>query len=157
MPPGCAPCLFAAATCPQQVLGTPEHLNVSAVSGTCYCWLSPPLAGTTTVPVASEPPGHTVTAPVMSSGMETGRVPAHPHSEEPIMNFTLRLLDGECSGGAAGQCWGVRPWNGSSQDSWAQPAASQCLLLAGPSTRTTRKGGCPCRNSLLLLVEGVGL
>ncbi|TRZ20927.1 hypothetical protein HGM15179_006108 [Zosterops borbonicus] len=55
------------------------------------------VAGTTTVPVASEPPGHTVTAPVMSSGMETGRVPAHPHSEEPIMNFTLRLLDEDSS------------------------------------------------------------
>ncbi|XP_066187168.1 uncharacterized protein [Sylvia atricapilla] len=55
------------------------------------------VAGTTMVPVASEPPGHMVTAPVMSSGMRTGRVPAHPHSEEPIMNFTLRLLDEDSS------------------------------------------------------------
>ncbi|XP_066055695.1 uncharacterized protein [Chamaea fasciata] len=55
------------------------------------------VAGTTTVPVASEPPGHMVIAPVMSSGMGTGGVPAHPHSEEPIMNFTLRLLDEHCS------------------------------------------------------------
>uniref|UniRef100_A0A8C3RFN9 ZP domain-containing protein n=1 Tax=Cyanoderma ruficeps TaxID=181631 RepID=A0A8C3RFN9_9PASS len=55
------------------------------------------VAGTTMVPVASEPSGHTVTAPVMSLGMGTGRIPAHPHSEEPIMNFTLRLLDEDSS------------------------------------------------------------
>ncbi|XP_064248816.1 uncharacterized protein LOC135282720 isoform X3 [Passer domesticus] len=55
------------------------------------------VAGTTMAPVASEPPGHTVTAPVTSSGMGTGRVPAHPLSEEPIMNFTLRLLDEDSS------------------------------------------------------------
>lgn len=58
--------------CPQQVLGTPEDLDVPAVPGTCYCWLSPSLAGTTMAPAASEPPGHTVTAPVMPSGMGTG-------------------------------------------------------------------------------------
>uniref|UniRef100_A0A803W6C9 ZP domain-containing protein n=2 Tax=Ficedula albicollis TaxID=59894 RepID=A0A803W6C9_FICAL len=44
-------------------------------------------------PAASEPPGHRVTAPAMSSGTGTGRVPAHPPSEEPILTFTLRLLD----------------------------------------------------------------
>ncbi|XP_064583309.1 uncharacterized protein LOC135454779 [Zonotrichia leucophrys gambelii] len=38
-----------------------------------------------------------MTAPVMPSGMGTGRVPAHPHSEEPILNFTLRLLDEDSS------------------------------------------------------------
>ncbi|RMC06069.1 hypothetical protein DUI87_17614 [Hirundo rustica rustica] len=47
------------------------------------------------VPVVSEAPGHTVTAPVMPSGVGTGRVPAHPRSEQPITNFTLRLLDEE--------------------------------------------------------------
>lgn len=39
----------------------------------------------------------------------------------------------------AGGVGGVRPWDG--------VILSQCLLLAGPGTRTTRKGGCPCRNS----------
>lgn len=94
----CSPCLRAAATCPQRVLGTPEDLAVPAVSGT-RCRLSPPLAGTTMAPVSSEPPGDTGTAPVMSSGTGTARVPAHPHSEEPTLNFTLRFLAGECSGG----------------------------------------------------------
>ncbi|XP_039936925.1 uncharacterized protein LOC120760567 isoform X2 [Hirundo rustica] len=51
------------------------------------------VAGTAMVPVVSEAPGHMVTAPVMPSGVGTGRVPAHPRSEQPIMNFTLRLLD----------------------------------------------------------------
>ncbi|CAN8193260.1 unnamed protein product [Coccothraustes coccothraustes] len=55
------------------------------------------VAGTTMARVASEPPGHMVTAPITSSGMGTGTVPAHPHSEEPIMNFTLRLLDEDSS------------------------------------------------------------
>ncbi|XP_023793535.1 uncharacterized protein LOC111936677 isoform X1 [Cyanistes caeruleus] len=55
------------------------------------------VAGTPMAPVASEPPGHTVTAPAMSSGVGTGKVPAHPHSEDPIMNFTLRLLDEDSS------------------------------------------------------------
>ncbi|XP_066418542.1 uncharacterized protein [Molothrus aeneus] len=59
--------------------------------------MGPGLTGTTMAPAASEPPGHTVTAPVMPSGMGTGRVPAHSHSEEPIMNFTLRLLDEDSS------------------------------------------------------------
>ncbi|XP_041878806.1 zona pellucida sperm-binding protein 3-like [Corvus kubaryi] len=48
-------------------------------------------------PAALEPPGRTMTAPVMFSGMGTGRVPAHPHSEEPIVNFALRLLDEDSS------------------------------------------------------------
>ncbi|KAJ7425188.1 zona pellucida sperm-binding protein 3-like protein [Pitangus sulphuratus] len=55
------------------------------------------VAGTTVAPDASESPSHTVTAPVVSSDMGTGEVPAHPSSEEPIMNFTLRLLDGDPS------------------------------------------------------------
>ncbi|KAM7034347.1 uncharacterized protein M8220_011462 [Acridotheres tristis] len=54
-------------------------------------------AGTTMAPAASEPPGHMVTASAMSSGTGTGRVPAHPNSEEPIMTFTLRLLDEDSS------------------------------------------------------------
>ncbi|XP_068886960.1 zona pellucida sperm-binding protein 3-like isoform X1 [Aphelocoma coerulescens] len=67
------------------------------------CWLvllcgaALGVAGTTVAPAASEPPGRTMTAPVMSSGMGTGRVPAHPHSEEPIMDFALRLLDEDSS------------------------------------------------------------
>ncbi|KAJ7427037.1 zona pellucida sperm-binding protein 3-like protein [Willisornis vidua] len=42
-----------------------------------------------------------VTAPVVFSDMGTGEIPAHPSSEEPTMNFTLRLLDGDPS--ATGQ------------------------------------------------------
>ncbi|XP_032931881.1 uncharacterized protein LOC117004867 [Catharus ustulatus] len=48
-------------------------------------------------PVSSEPPGHRVTAPAKSSHTETGRVAAHLHSEEPIVTFTLRLLDEDSS------------------------------------------------------------
>ncbi|XP_032562021.1 uncharacterized protein LOC116795968 [Chiroxiphia lanceolata] len=59
------------------------------------------LSGTTVGPAASEPPGHMVTALVVSSNTGTREVPAHPSSEEPIMNFTLRLLDGDPS--ATGQ------------------------------------------------------
>ncbi|CAM9550625.1 unnamed protein product [Bubo scandiacus] len=68
------------------------------------------MAGTARAPAASESSGHTVVAPVVSSGMGTRAVApvfaaatmpdgAHSHhgSEEPIMNFTLRLLDGDPS------------------------------------------------------------
>ncbi|XP_076209282.1 uncharacterized protein LOC143167591 [Aptenodytes patagonicus] len=68
------------------------------------------VAGTTMAPVASASSGHTVVASVVSSGMGTraaapvlaaatvpGGAHAHPRSEEPIMNFTLRLLDGDPS------------------------------------------------------------
>lgn len=79
---------------------------------------SPPIAGTTMAPVSSEPPGHRVTAPAKSSHTETGRVAAHLHSEESIMTFTLRLLDGECSGGVAGKCWGG--WRGETMG-WGHP------------------------------------
>lgn len=66
-------------------------------------------------PAAPESSGHTVVAPAVPSAMgtrvaasalaattKTGEDHAHPSSEEPIMNFTLRLLDGECSGPCAG-------------------------------------------------------
>ncbi|XP_050762881.1 zona pellucida sperm-binding protein 3-like [Gymnogyps californianus] len=61
-------------------------------------------------PADSESSGHTVVAPVVFSGTGTraaasvlaaatvpGGARAHPRSEEPIMNFTLRLLDGDPS------------------------------------------------------------
>ncbi|XP_075575053.1 uncharacterized protein LOC142594564 [Pelecanus crispus] len=61
-------------------------------------------------PVASVSSSYTVVASVVSSGMGTkaaapvlaaatvpGEARAHPYSEEPIMNFTLRLLDGDSS------------------------------------------------------------
>lgn len=132
--------------CPQQVLGTPEDLDVPAVSGTCYCWLSPSLAGTTMAPAASEPPGHTVTAPAMPSGMGTGRVPAHSHSEEPIMNFTLRLLDGECRKTLRGETMGwVQP------RPRAQPAPVRAFSWLGPGLGAPGKVAvpagappCPC-------------
>lgn len=49
------------------------------------------------------------------------------------MNFTLRLLDGECSGGAAGKCCRVRPWDGSSQGPWTQPAAVRAFSWLAPA------------------------
>ncbi|XP_075626045.1 uncharacterized protein LOC142604308 [Balearica regulorum gibbericeps] len=68
------------------------------------------VAGTTTAPAASASSGHTVMAPVVSSGMGTraatsvlaaatlpGGARAHSRSEEPIMNFTLSILDGDPS------------------------------------------------------------
>ncbi|KAM6051886.1 zona pellucida sperm-binding protein 3-like [Theristicus caerulescens] len=64
------------------------------------------VAGTTMAPAASASSGHTVVASVMSSGMGTraaapvlaaatvpGGARAYLRPKEPIMNFTLRLLD----------------------------------------------------------------
>ncbi|KAK2523075.1 hypothetical protein Q9233_010434, partial [Columba guinea] len=59
---------------------------------------------TTRVPAALLSSGHTVVASVVSSGLGTravspefavGGAHAHPCSEEPSVNFTLRLLDGD--------------------------------------------------------------
>nr|XP_021143829.1 uncharacterized protein LOC110359134 [Columba livia] len=62
------------------------------------------VAGTTRAPAALLSSGHTVVASVVSSGLGTravspgfavGGAHAHPCSEEPSVNFTLRLLDGD--------------------------------------------------------------
>ncbi|XP_074462991.1 uncharacterized protein LOC141750914 [Larus michahellis] len=68
------------------------------------------VAGTTMAPATPASSDHTVVASVVSSGMGTrtaapvlaaatvpGGAHAHPRSEEPSMNFTLRLLDGDPS------------------------------------------------------------
>lgn len=82
--------------------------------------------GTPTAPAAPAFSGHVAVAPVTSWGVGTQAVsPAHsaatvpggihaqPRSEEPSMNFTLRLLHGECSGTCVRpQVGGARPWDG---------------------------------------------
>lgn len=78
------------------------------------------------------------------------------------MNFALRLLDGECSGGAVGQLWGVRPQDGSSQDPWAQPAAvsafSWLAPVLGPPGKMAVPAGtppCPCGADIGLWTVGL--
>lgn len=67
-------------------------------------------------PVVSSGMGTRAVAPVLAAATVAGGAHPQPRSEEPIVDFTLRLLDGECSGSCAGcQLWGMRPQGGSSQ------------------------------------------
>lgn len=80
--------------------------------------------------------GTRAAALVLTAATVPGGANAHTRTEESIVNFTLRLLDGECSGSCVGcQLWGARPQDGSSQDPWGLAISTQHFLPGGPSAR----------------------
>ncbi|XP_051490235.1 zona pellucida sperm-binding protein 3-like [Apus apus] len=117
------------------------------------------VAGTTTAPAASASSSHTVVAPVVSSGMGTtgavapvlaaasvpGGTPARSHFEEPVMNFTFRLLDGGCwssgeqagnldQGGRAGTALGFQGQGWTLELQGEDPSAVKKPLVVSPGS-----------------------